>query len=435
MAELGRGDRSPKVFWLQKWRLWDTPAGLRGYVLAVDFAAVGLAVGLLVNAFVATPATDSAWGRFVLLVALAVTFEEVSLRVESLRFRLREYRHKDMTSVWTFAAAIVLPLGLVVLVVVVLRTYIWLRSERRKNAVPFRIFFSAATILLACVAARKVVVETSHLLGASSSGLSYLLAVCAGMVIYTLVNAGLVHGAIWLTLYPVKPARLFRGGEYDLLEVATLCLAALTALALRFEPWLAVLVLPTMVVLNRTALLKELEVAATTDAKTGLLNAVAWRQLAGRELSRAQRDQRSAAMLIVDMDNFKLINDTYGHLVGDAVLKAVADSLALELRGYDTVGRFGGEEFVALLADVHPVQALDVADRVLRAIRALQVPTRDSDGSIVAGLSASIGLASYPEQGDDVEELLHIADSALYTAKREGRDRVEYSYSADPDVR
>jgi diguanylate cyclase (GGDEF)-like protein len=381
----------------------------------------------------ASQAPWSGWLRLALVMGLAIAFEEVSLRVESLRFRLREFRHKDMTSVWTFAAAIVIPLGLVVLLVVVLRTYIWLRSERRKKAVAFRIFFSAATILLACVAARKVMVETSSVLGHLAGGLGYLVAVCAAMVAYTLVNAGLIHGAIVLTNYPTPTARLFRDGEYDLLEVATLCLAALTALALRYQPWLTVLLLPTMVVLNRTALLKELEVAATTDSKTGLLNAVAWRQVAGRELSRAQREQRSAAMIIIDMDNFKLINDSYGHLVGDAVLKGVADTLALELRGYDTVGRFGGEEFVALLAGVHPVQALDVADRVLRAIRALEIPTRDASHIVVRGLSASIGLASYPEQGSDVEELLHIADSALYTAKREGRDRVEYSNSSQLD--
>ncbi|MCW2524930.1 MAG: diguanylate cyclase, partial [Frankiales bacterium] len=162
MARLGHGDKSSRLFWLRNWRLWQTPAKLRGYVLAVDAAAIALGVWLLVTS---DSESSPMWWRLPLLIGLAVTFEEVSLRVESLRFRLREYRHKDMTSVWTFAAAMVLPLGLVVLLVVILRTYIWLRSERPKKAVPFRIFFSAATILLACVAARKVVVETLQLLG------------------------------------------------------------------------------------------------------------------------------------------------------------------------------------------------------------------------------------------------------------------------------
>jgi diguanylate cyclase (GGDEF)-like protein len=423
MARFGPGEKSPAMSWVRSWHLWDGPMPMRMYVIAIDAVAVTLAVILCI-----TPSTSpSAWLRLLLLFGLAITFEEISLRVEVLRWRLREYRHKDMTSVWTFAAAIVLPLSLVVLLVVVLRTYIWFRGERDHNALAFRVFFSAATILLACVAARKVLVEIMNATGPISGGLGHLAAVLVAIFVYTVVNAGLVQGAIRLAMYPDKPAPLFSRGQYDLLEIATLCLAGLTALALKYEPWLTLLVVPTMVVLNRTALLKELEVAATTDSKTGLLNAVAWRQLAGRELSRAQREKRSAAMLIVDMDNFKLINDSYGHLVGDAVLKAVADLLAVELRGYDTVGRFGGEEFVALLADVSAMQALEISDRVLRAVRALEVPARDGK-SPVRGLSASIGVACYPEQGSEVEDLLHVADSALYTAKREGRDRVEYSY-------
>src|ERR1700709_82773 len=107
MAQLGHGDKSPRGFWLRSWRLWETPPRLRWYVLVVDAAAIGLGVAGTRR----TSTTFAGWGGVAVLIALAVTFEEVSLRVESIRFRLREYRHKDMTSVWTFAAAIVLPLG------------------------------------------------------------------------------------------------------------------------------------------------------------------------------------------------------------------------------------------------------------------------------------------------------------------------------------
>ena len=88
---------------------------------------------------------------------------------------------------------------------------------------------------------------------------------------------------------------------------------------------MAVLVVPPMFVLQRSVLTKQLEIAATTDAKTGLLNAATWHHVAGVELVRAEREGYGAAVLIIDMDNFKLINDSYGHLVGDDVLKAVAD--------------------------------------------------------------------------------------------------------------
>jgi diguanylate cyclase (GGDEF)-like protein len=132
--------------------------------------------------------------------------------------------------------------------------------------------------------------------------------------------------------------------------------------------------------------------------------------------------------MIIDMDNFKLINDTHGHLAGDAVLKAVAGVLTDELRAYDSVGRFGGEEFVALMPKVDALDALAISDRILRRVRELRVATRNV-GVGVGDLSASIGLAVCPQQGSDVEDLLHIADAALYTAKREGRDRVEYSFT------
>jgi len=189
-----------------------------------------------------------------------------------------------------------------------------------------------------------------------------------------------------------------------------------------------VLVLPPMVVLQQSVLTKELELAATTDAKTGLLNAITWQQLAQRELGRAQRENQGASLLMIDMDNFKLINDQYGHLTGDAVLKAVGLCLSDELRDYDSVGRFGGEEFVALLGGVNAETAVNIANRVLDRIRVIEIEVRDSTIPL-QGLSASIGIACYPENGSDLEDLLHTADSALYRAKHAGRDRVELERS------
>jgi diguanylate cyclase (GGDEF)-like protein len=181
-----------------------------------------------------------------------------------------------------------------------------------------------------------------------------------------------------------------------------------------------------MVVLQRGALIKQLEVAATTDQKTGLLNAVTWRQIVGKELARAERDRSGAALMIIDMDNFKAVNDTHGHMVGDAVLKAAADCLTDELREYDTVGRFGGEEFVALLPDVVPEVAARITERVLERIRTMHVESPDDPTKLLSGFSASIGVALYPHHGTEAELLLHAADAALYEAKRAGRDRVQF---------
>jgi diguanylate cyclase (GGDEF)-like protein len=307
----------------------------------------------------------------------------------------------------------------------------WHRHQRESGAAPYRQVFTGSTIWLACVVAQQIDVAIGGTQGRLPSGVMSIVGVLAAIVGYAALNTGLVYAVMWLSAGTGKRPPFLNMWQDKALEIATLCLAGLAALALTYQPWLTVLVIPSMVVLQRSVLTKELQVAATTDSKTGLLNAVTWHQLAERELARATREQRAAAMLIVDMDNFKLINDTYGHLVGDAVLKAVAEVMTDELRGYDTIGRFGGEEFVALLADVSPIQALDISDRILTRIRELNVGTRGEPGELVASMSASIGIACYPQQGTEVEDLLHVADAALYTAKREGRDRVEYSYVGD----
>jgi diguanylate cyclase (GGDEF)-like protein len=132
-------------------------------------------------------------------------------------------------------------------------------------------------------------------------------------------------------------------------------------------------------------------------------------------------------VLIVDLDHFKVVNDVHGHLAGDVVLVEVARCLSNELRDYDTIGRFGGEEFVAVLPDVDAAGAVEIAERVRRRIGEIRTSTLASTVAIAsdAPLSASIGVSCYPEHGIEVDQLLRAADAALYRAKRGGRNRVE----------
>jgi diguanylate cyclase len=221
-------------------------------------------------------------------------------------------------------------------------------------------------------------------------------------------------------------------GSYDdnLIELATLCLGGLVALAALYQPWLAVLVIAPMYTLQRGALVRELETAATTDAKTGLLNAVAWEQLAKRELVRGERERYSVAVLIIDIDRFKLVNDRFGHLAGDDVLRGIGRSLGGAMREYDTVGRFGGEEFVAVLPEADEISALTVAERVRSRVNRIRV------SDLVEGiepvddvvLAVSIGVACTPVDGFELAELLHAADQALYRAKESGRNQVQLAY-------
>jgi diguanylate cyclase (GGDEF)-like protein len=136
-------------------------------------------------------------------------------------------------------------------------------------------------------------------------------------------------------------------------------------------------------------------------------------------------------VLMVDLDHFKRINDSYGHLAGDAVLKAVAGTITDAVRDYDSVGRFGGEEFVVLLPGIAHPDVLTIAERIRAAISELvvSVPLDEVD-TTVSGLSASIGASMYPAAGNAVERLLHAADTALYQAKNSGRNKVVSTLNA-----
>jgi diguanylate cyclase (GGDEF)-like protein len=307
---------------------------------------------------------------------------------------------------------------------VVVLGYAWIRHERRSGMRAYRQVFGAAVVIASCLTAR--VVLNLFAAGVEGSGQAFraIAAVIVAMLVYAAVNFFVLFLAIYLAVRPVKLGDLLENRQDVTLEFATLCLGGLTALALAYQPLWSVLVVPPLFVLQRSVLTKQLEIAATTDAKTGLLNAAAWQHMAQRELARAHREHEAAALLIIDMDNFKLVNDTHGHIAGDAVLRAVADCLVHELRQYDAIGRFGGEEFVAILCGVDELVAVGISERVRQQIQLLQVAGPVQEQPPLMGLSASIGISCYPEHGTELEDLLHAADSALYAAKRAGRNRV-----------
>ncbi len=168
---------------------------------------------------------------------------------------------------------------------------------------------------------------------------------------------------------------------------------------------------------ERRAVLTDL---ATTDALTGLHNRRAFRTSLARDLAHAERGGSPLALMIMDLDHCKSINDEYGHLGGDAVLRHVGALLQRELRADDMAARLGGEEFGVLLPGAGRDAGLGLAERLRQVIA--RMPTKYQERSV--SVTASFGVVAYPEHGLTAGELVERADDALYDAKRTGRNRV-----------
>jgi diguanylate cyclase (GGDEF)-like protein len=171
--------------------------------------------------------------------------------------------------------------------------------------------------------------------------------------------------------------------------------------------------------------LRNLELAkirAATDALTGLGNARTVGETLKRMVAQAGRTLDAMSVLLIDLDHFKRINDTQGHAKGDEVLAAVGDILGSQVRESDFVGRYGGEEFVALLPGTDREGAYQLAEKLRQAVSELMIPSLD------LRVTASIGVASYPADAGDAETVLRVADRALYSAKEKGRNRVEIAH-------
>ncbi len=388
---------------------------MQAIVLAVEVGAVALIVAQTGDGRPTTVAVGSA----LVLAALSIVHTELAVGVERLRLLVTRPAHVGLTSVWTFAGALRLALPLAAAVAVVVQGYVWLRAGRARPAL-YKHVFTTASVVLACGAAGAVVT--------AGRGLGPVV-IPAALVVYTAVNSLLIAAVVALSSpAPRDPKALFGDVDANVLELATLTLGALVALVLGINPWLVALVLPPLLVLHRAVLVGHLEEAAATDGKTGLLNAHAWGARAEQQLRRAGPAGVPHAVLVLDLDHFKTVNDLHGHLAGDQVLAAVADALQSEVRERDLVGRFGGEEFVILLVGQRDGGETDlgaVAERIRERVAALVVDVTTADGTErITALSVSVGGALHSGGRADLAGLLLIADTALYSAKRAGRNQV-----------
>jgi diguanylate cyclase (GGDEF)-like protein len=173
---------------------------------------------------------------------------------------------------------------------------------------------------------------------------------------------------------------------------------------------------------------EELRFRATHDVLTGIFNRGTVMDALQAELSRQVRERRPCGVILVDIDHFKLVNDTYGHLNGDEVLQGVARRLKECVRPYDTVGRYGGEEFLIIASGADARGTLALAERIRSALESVPVVTQAGEVHITASLGAAI---STEGRGADPQVLLRLADKALYRAKEQGRNRSELAGAAE----
>jgi diguanylate cyclase (GGDEF)-like protein len=171
------------------------------------------------------------------------------------------------------------------------------------------------------------------------------------------------------------------------------------------------------VAVNHARLFAQVQQQALTDGLTGCFNRRSFEMQLEKDLHMATRLLQPLSLILLDIDKFKLVNDTFGHDAGDVVLKMLAEALREELRGVDTAARFGGEEFAVILPQAGTEGAVAVAERLRNRIESLEIP-------VVGTVTASFGVATFPEHASARDSLVVSADRALYFAKRTGRNRV-----------
>lgn len=408
-AEDRGGDLAPKA---RRRAVLGRPSLLAVYVPTV----VAVHLALTVAGVAATPARFNDLLTFAALLACGAVCIEASRRLGMPAGVAR-----DLLSAWWLPVALLLPPVYALLIPIPLQALLQFRVRR--------------TLVY-----RRVLVVAAHGIAGACASLVFHLVVpeplasvdwvvdaypgipvavgCAAL--FTVANAALVAVAAHAANPESRWRDVLWNRESLLLDVVELCVGMLVAITSALSLGLLLLALPPVVLLQRSLMHQQLQAAARTDAKTGLLNAAAWQREADTELSRSQRTRDPLALLLIDLDYFKRVNDTHGHLVGDQVLVAVASTLCGQLRDYDVVGRFGGEEFVVLLPGADTVEACRVAERLRGRVRRLAVPAEEG----TVAVTISVGVSLFRTHGEDLIELLAAADLALYRAKESGRDRV-----------
>ncbi|MFP5376554.1 MAG: GGDEF domain-containing protein, partial [Acidimicrobiia bacterium] len=391
---------------------WSRPARARLYVAVVVVAAVATMVG-------AGAMAPVGWGdgaAAAALAAAAVVSGELGRLAEGTRVE-RQRIHKGL-SAWAFAAALAVGPGLAGWVAAAAYAHAWARGVRITR---WKWVGSWAIVTLAGLAGHAAMAGLGGGPGADASRAAFAATVVA-LAVFLAVESALLFGISRLNSEAdeVYLRAVLAGPTFYVVETGVLASGALVAVVFLSHPLHLLLAAPAILLIQRGLLHEPLRHEARHDAKTGLLNSEAWRSAAAAALAACHRDGRPAAVLIVDVDHFKAVNDTWGHLAGDDVLARAAEAIVASVRRTDVIGRFGGDEFCALLSCGSYEEAAAAAERVCARIGRLRFATPELHVTASVGVAVADGAVA----GVDLPWLLATADRALYEAKTAGRGRV-----------
>lgn len=383
------------------------------------FSAASLFAGLIgALALARFSPTGANWTAFGVLLGLAIAAQLFPAEAPN-----NVIYH--VTPIFIFAGVIVLPPALFVALAVIPAVVEWLTEAfYRKNrealkhwvVLPFNISLDiiSGTIARACYGAltAQAFSQGPHLLMISG----VIAATCFMLVNHLALGVGLVmRGRAWRETGLLDI-------ESSLSDLVLLLLGFVIGELWKHNPWLIIPALSPLVLMYRALLVPKLKQEARSDPKTGLLNTRYFNSTLVKEIERASRDSRPLALIVCDLDYLRTINNTYGHLAGDAVVIGVGGIIGEVVGEQGLAARFGGEEFAIALSDVGYEGALALAEHIRCAVETHDFMASTHPEPIRATMS--FGVACFPEDGQDMATLFHEADIATYHAKISGRNRV-----------
>jgi diguanylate cyclase (GGDEF)-like protein/putative nucleotidyltransferase with HDIG domain len=384
------------------------PFKATAYFFVIAVIAAAASIPLVTQLRADTPG----WATFLVLGSTAAIAQLFVVRTP----RNQAYH---TTVVFLIPAVMLLPPELVALLGLIQHVPEWLKNRNAWYSQTFNIC-SWTLSLLATWASFHAILGADHFI--PNGDLRLALAGIAAAAVFVAIN----HILLAPMLHFFYSHSFRELGIFSFESLSTdLVLAALgvgVGVFWVLNPWLLPIAVAPLLLIHRSLSVPQLQEEARVDPKTGLFNARYFAAALAEELARSQRFERPLTLVMADLDLLRDINNNYGHLAGDAVLKSIAETFRTHLRHYDVPARFGGEEFAILLPETPPEQAFEIAERIRREVAATRIDVETSSEPISA--TVSIGVAGFPRDGADANELIHQADLAVYRAKLQGRNRV-----------